>query len=128
MPDERPPEENGHGEAPPHVVGKVPPESGTRYSAWEIHDTVAESARAELERPLAALWWSAVAAGLLIAFSFLGGSFLGSLSDDPRFHHALVAAGYPLGFVIVVIGSAQLFTENTLDPILPLLEEPNRRT
>ena len=29
--------------------------------------------------------------------------------------------GYSVGFVIVVLGRQQLFTENTLTPILPLL-------
>jgi formate/nitrite transporter FocA (FNT family) len=30
----------------------------------------------------------------------------------------------PLGFIFVVLSSTQLFTENTLDPVLPLLEAP----
>jgi formate/nitrite transporter FocA (FNT family) len=34
--------------------------------------------------------------------------------------------GYSVGFVIVIIGSQQLFTENTLTPILPLLKRRTR--
>lgn len=33
--------------------------------------------------------------------------------------------GYPVGFLIVILGRQQLFTENTLTPVLPLL---HRRT
>jgi formate-nitrite transporter family protein len=36
--------------------------------------------------------------------------------------------GYPLGFLIVVIGRQQLFTENTLTAIIPLLSERNMKT
>jgi formate/nitrite transporter FocA (FNT family) len=111
----------------PHLVGHAPPESGTRYSAKEIHDTVAQAALDELNRPLAALWWSALAAGLLICFSLLGSAYLSSLSTNEGTQDALVAAGYPLGFLFVVLSSAQLFTENTLDPILPLLDSPTLR-
>jgi formate/nitrite transporter FocA (FNT family) len=116
-------EKNGEPEA--RIVGRAPPASGTRYSAKEIHDTVAEAAIDELHRPAMALWWSAVAAGLLICFSFLFGAFLSTLATDESWKRALAALGYPLGFVIVVLSSTQLFTENTLDPILPLLEAPS---
>jgi formate/nitrite transporter FocA (FNT family) len=105
-------------------VGRAPPASGTRYSAKEIHDTVVDAALDELGRPFPALWWSAFAGGLLIGFSFLAAAFLSTLSDDPRWQRALTAAGYPLGFIFVVLSSTQLFTENTLDPVLPLLESP----
>jgi len=36
--------------------------------------------------------------------------------------------GYPLGFLIVILGRQQLFTENTLTPILPLLRDKDRST
>jgi formate/nitrite transporter FocA (FNT family) len=111
-------------EAPRHLVGQEPPEAGTRYSAKEIHDTVVASANDELQRPIGALWWSALAAGFLISFSFIVAGFLSTLSADPAMKRLLAALGYPLGFVFVVLGSAQLFTENTLDPVLPLLERP----
>ena len=40
----------------------------------------------------------------------------------------LSAAGYPLGFLIVIIGRQQLFTEDTLTPIVPLLSHFDRST
>lgn len=101
--------------------------SGTRASAEEIHENVLTDARKELERPLAALGWSGLGAGLTIAFSSLAGAFLASLAP-PRLAGAATAAGYPLGFIFVVLARAQLFTENTLEPVLPLLEKPSGAT
>src|SRR4051794_22596040 len=44
------------------------PAVGTRFSSEEIHDNVLQAADAELERPMAALFWSALAAGLVIGW------------------------------------------------------------
>jgi len=99
--------------------------SGTRATAEEIHDNVLKDAKKELEKPVASLAWSGLDAGLAIAFSSLGGAFLASIAP-PHLAHAAGAAGYPLGFVFVVLARSQLFTENTLEPVLPLLEEPSR--
>jgi formate/nitrite transporter FocA (FNT family) len=100
---------------------------GTRMSADEIYDNVADAAEEELERPASALIWSAIAAGLTIGFSFFAAAFLSSLAPD-RFARAAAAAGYPLGFIFVVLARNQLFTENTLEPILPLLRQPTWTT
>ena len=99
------------------------PEKGTRLSAVEIHDNILAGATAEADRPSASLFWSALASGLVIAFSFLGAAFLSSLSESEPHKKALAAAAYPLGFIFVVIGRSELFTENTLQPVLPLLHE-----
>jgi len=101
--------------------------SGTRASAEEIHENVLTDAKKELRRPVAALAWSGLGAGLTIAFSSLGGAFLASLAS-PHLVHAARAAAYPLGFLFVVLARAQLFTENTLEPVLPMLEEPSSET
>lgn len=106
---------------------KKPRGTGTRASAEEIHENVLVDARKELRRPLAALGWSGLGAGLTIAFSSLGGAFLASLAP-PHLAHAARAAAYPLGFLFVVLARAQLFTENTLEPVLPMLEDPSAET
>jgi len=36
--------------------------------------------------------------------------------------------GYSLGFLVVMLGRQQLFTENTLTPILPLLHRKSWRS
>ena len=99
------------------------PAAGTRFSADEIYENVRIAAEKEMERPSAALLWSAVAAGLTIAFSFLAGAYLSTLVPE-HLAGAAAAAGYPLGFIFVVLARNQLFTENTLEPIIPFLNDP----
>jgi formate/nitrite transporter FocA (FNT family) len=103
-------------------------EAGTRLTAREIHDNILEPGEAELERPAAALWWSALASGLVIGFSFVGGAYAASLVEDPVLRHAAFSAVYPLGFIMVIMARSELFTENTLVPVIPLLEHRDRRT
>ena len=103
------------------------PEVGTRYSAEEIHDNVSEAAEEELQRPVSELAWSALASGPLLGFSFLAVAFLTSVFP-PSLHTAATAIAYPLGFVYVVHARHQLFTENTLEPVIPLLEKRDGET
>jgi formate/nitrite transporter FocA (FNT family) len=99
------------------------PESGTRLSAEEIHKNVLVQAEDEMKRPALDLFWSAVTAGLTIGWSFVGGAYVSSLAS-PDYRKAAQAALYPLGFVLVIIGRNQLFTENTLEPVIPVLDHP----
>lgn len=103
------------------------PQVGTRFSAEEIHDNVSEAAKEELDRPASELVWSALASGLLLGFSFLAVGFLTSLVP-PAYHTLATAIAYPLGFVYVVHARHQLFTENTLEPVIPLLEKRDGKT
>jgi formate/nitrite transporter FocA (FNT family) len=77
-----------------------------------------------MDRPAGELALSGLAAGLSIGFSFLGAALLSTrVAVDSR--PLAEAAAYPLGFIYVVLARHQLFTENTLEPVIPLLE---RRT
>lgn len=103
------------------------PQVGTRYSADEIHENVVTAAEDEMERGALELAFSGVASGLVIGFTFLATAFLTSkvsLANRP------VAAGiaYPLGFIFVVLSRHQLFTENTLEPVVPVLERRTLRS
>ncbi|HEU4629084.1 MAG TPA: formate/nitrite transporter family protein [Gemmatimonadaceae bacterium] len=102
------------------------PSVGTRLSAAEIHDNVKEAAKEEMRRPADELAWSALGAGLTMGFSFVAAAYLASLAPE-HLKHAASAAGYPLGFIFVVLARSQLFTENTLDPVIPLLHERSMR-
>jgi len=75
----------------------------------------------ELERSTSALAWSGLAAGLSMGFSFLVEGLLHSHLPDTSWRPLIATFGYTVGFVIVILGSQQLFTENTLTPIVPLL-------
>ncbi len=103
------------------------PESGTRLTAAEIHDNVREPAEKEIERPAAALLWSALASGLAIGFSFLAAAFASHLVSEP-YRVAAAAAAYPLGFIFVIMARSELFTENTLVPVVPFLERRDSET
>jgi formate-nitrite transporter family protein len=98
------------------------PTAGTLFSASEMHDHVIDAAEEELERPVLELLISAIASGLLVSFSFVSGAFL--VAHGPEAQKALLlAVAYPIGFAFVVLAQHQLFTENTLEPVLPLLEK-----
>lgn len=103
---------------------EIAPATGTRLSAGEIYENVRVAAEEELQRPTAALLWSALAAGLTIGFSLFAGAYLATLAPA-NFKGAAAAVGYPLGFIFVVLARSQLFTENTLEPIIPLLHRPS---
>jgi formate-nitrite transporter family protein len=98
---------------------------GTRLSVHEIHENVTTAAEEELERPAASLLWSALGSGLTISFSFVAGAYLASLVEGDAAKEAMVSLAYPLGFIYVVLARHQLFTEQTLEPVLPLLEHPS---
>ena len=103
------------------------PEEGTRLTAAQIHENVLRPAEHEIRRPALALLFSALAAGLVIGFSCLAAAFAASVVPEP-YKHAAAAAGYPLGFIFVIIARSELFTENTLVPIVPLLERRDLET
>lgn len=64
---------------------------------------------------------SGLAAGLSIGFSMVLQGELHAHLPDGAAVKTIAPFGYTAGFVIVVLGRQQLFTENTLTPILPLL-------
>lgn len=115
-------------ENPFHRGGAVDrPKSGTRFSATEIHDNVFGSAEDEAKRPTRSLLWSAVAAGLVMGFSFLATAFASYVVPEPEhLRRFAIAAAYPTGFIFVVMGRSELFTENTLRPVVPLLHYRDR--
>jgi formate/nitrite transporter FocA (FNT family) len=103
------------------------PESGTRLSALEIHENIRGPAVEELERPASSLLFSSLAAGMLIGFSFLATAFVSHYAPEP-YKHALASMAYPVGFMFVIMGRSELFTENTLEPVIPLLHKRDGET
>jgi formate/nitrite transporter FocA (FNT family) len=103
------------------------PETGTRLSALEIHENIRAPAEEELERPASSLFFSSLAAGMLIGFTFLSMSFVSHYAPE-ELKHPLASLVYPIGFMFVIMGRSELFTENTLEPIIPLLHRRDRRT
>lgn len=92
-------------------------------TAGEILETVVEDGRKELDRASAGLAFSGFAAGLNISFGAVAMAIVGSMTGGIGLAALLV---YPIGFLIVVIGRAQLFTENTVTPVVVVLSNRSR--
>ena len=88
-----------------------------------IYEVVRRLGEEEMERPLVSLWWSGVAAGLSISFSLLAEAILRTHLPDAPWRAPVEALGYSVGFLIVVLGRQQLFTESTITVVLPVLKE-----
>jgi formate/nitrite transporter FocA (FNT family) len=88
-----------------------------------IHEMVRAQGQKELERSFSGLAWSGLAAGLSIGFSFLMQAYLRAGLPEAPWARLVDAFGYSLGFLIVVLGQQQLFTETTLTALVPTLTE-----
>lgn len=90
-----------------------------------VFEAIRRDGEDELSRGFSALWWSGIAAGLAISTSVLCKGFLASILPQADWAAGISNLGYTVGFLIVILGRMQLFTENTITPILPLFLEPN---
>lgn len=100
-------------------------EARIAVSAPVVHEAIRHEGERELERSVSALAWSGLAAGLSMGFSLVAEGLLRSHLPDRPWRPLISKIGYPLGFILVIIGRQQLFTENTLTVILPLLANRN---
>ncbi len=89
--------------------------------AHVVYETIRREGEEELHRTASALAWSALAAGLSMGFSFIAEGLLMAYLPDRPWRPLISRAGYSVGFLIVILGRQQLFTENTLTVVLPLL-------
>ena len=96
--------------------------------AKELHRAVREEGQAELERPAASLLWSGLAGGLAITASLIAEAVLFQAVPSSSWSSLVVGLGYPLGFMIVVLGRMQFFTESTITAMLPLATRPSLNT
>lgn len=86
-----------------------------------VYEAIRREGEDELRRPAAALAWSGLAAGLSMGVSFITEALLMAHLPRQSWTPLVSRAGYSLGFLIVILGRQQLFTENTLTVILPLM-------
>ena len=93
-----------------------------------VHEVVREEGEVELRRSAYALAWSGFAAGGSMGFSFLALCMLRSGLPDEPWRRLVEGFGYSLGFVIVILGRQQLFTESTLTAVLPALTSRTLRS
>ena len=102
-------------------------ERSSRLSAPVIYEVLRREGEEEMERPLASLWWSGVAAGLSLSLSLLAQAVLRAHLPDAPWRELVSSLGYSVGFLVAVMARHQLFTENTITPVLPLAAKPTLR-
>lgn len=114
----------------PHLAREEREQAANHASpaALVIHEVVREEGEQELRKRPVAVWWSGLAAGMSMGFSFLCMAMLGSMLPDAPWRHAVASMGYTVGFVITILGRQELFTESTLTAFLPLLVRRDRAT
>lgn len=95
-------------------------------SPKQIFEVIRRDGVEELERPNRSLMWSGVAAGIMISLSVLGEAVFRTYLPDAPWSYLVENLGYSLGFLVVILGRMQLFTENTISTVLPVMQEPSR--
>ncbi|HEY8310592.1 MAG TPA: formate/nitrite transporter family protein [Gemmatimonadaceae bacterium] len=149
----RTPPEIGDARTPPKVGGAADTESGAgsgdslqektkrgsspaqedrdarerrEVSANVVHEAIRFEGEDQLNRSAWALFWSGLAAGLTMGFSLVGSGVLRAALPDTPWRFLIESLGYTVGFIFVVAGRQQLFTENTLTPVLPVFRRISR--
>lgn len=93
-----------------------------------IYEVVRRQGEEELRRPVSSLFWSGVAGGLTMMASVIAqGALAAKLPPGLPWRAPVVDLGYSLGFLIVVLGRMQLFTEQTIVAVLPIMRRPSWR-
>lgn len=111
------------GSDSPHLDEKQQKQAADRAPPGPlvIHEIVREQGEIELDRSFGGLAWSGLAAGLSIGFSMVAQAYLQSGLPDAPWRRLVAGFGYSLGFLIVVLGRQELFTETTLTALIPTL-------
>lgn len=92
-----------------------------------VYELVRQEGEDELSRPISSLWWSGLAAGLSIGFSVFAQAAIRANLPETDWRPLVDSWGYAVGFLIVILGRQQLFTEITLTATLPVLARPTWR-
>ncbi len=94
-------------------------------SAVVIYEVIRKAGDEELERPASGLFFSAFAAGIAVCASLIAVATIRADVPEARWSELVVAMGYTIGFVIVVLGNLQLFTEATVTAVVPVVAKPS---
>ena len=94
-----------------------------RPTADEIYEQVSRNARHELDRKALGLFISGIAGGITMGLTALSTSIVIAKLGQSQVSNFIADLLYPIGFIAVILGRAQLFTENTLYPVALMLAE-----
>jgi formate/nitrite transporter FocA (FNT family) len=101
----------------------MPEQDSTRRSAEQILEEVIENGRDELSRSTLGLLFSGFGGGISMGLTGLAVALALSYLGKGPVQEFVSFFFYPIGFIVVIIGRAQLFTENTLFPVVLVLDE-----
>lgn len=90
--------------------------------AMATHEHIRQEGEKEMERDAMALLWSAIAAGLSMGASLVAKGIFHVELDGVPGGYLLENLGYTFGFIIVIMARQQLFTENTVTAVLPVMQ------
>src|SRR6195952_5674276 len=96
-------------------------------SAKVVHEVVRLQGDEELSRPIQSLMFSGFSAGVAISTSIMVEASLHMRLPDAKWADLVAFLGYPVGFIIVILGKLQLFTESTVTAVLPFATHPTFR-
>lgn len=102
-------------------------ESARIPSAVVSHEIIRRHGLIELNRSSLALMWSGLAAGIVIGVSVIAKAVLQQPPIDGAARLLLGGLGYSVGFVLVILGRMQLFTESTITAVLPVATHPSAK-
>lgn len=94
-----------------------------RPTAIQIYEHVARNGRRELARSNTTLAISGIVGGLTMGLTGLSISAVTAQLGYSAFARFIAFLLYPMGFMAVILGRGQLFTENTLYPVALVLAE-----
>ncbi|SMO44179.1 formate/nitrite transporter family protein [Paracoccus laeviglucosivorans] len=94
--------------------------------AATVHELLRREGERELSREVFALFWSALAGGITMSLSLVARGIISANLPEIELGHLIEAAGYTFGFIFAIAAGQQLFTENTVTPVVPVLREPSR--
>ncbi|MFC7057059.1 formate/nitrite transporter family protein [Halovenus salina] len=97
------------------ATGKVLPD---KFSSDEVFQRIVADAEHEVTSNTRELFFSALAAGFAITITYLLYASMSAKADSS----VIAVLLYPLGFIYIIIGGYQLYTENTLPPVALTLE------
>ncbi|OHV13120.1 hypothetical protein BH688_02500 [Kushneria phosphatilytica] len=92
--------------------------------AAAVHQRLRIDGQKELSRDSMALLWSAIAAGISMSFSMVARGLLHAHLPPTDLGFLIECLGYTVGFVVVILARQQLFTENTVTAVLPVMSHP----
>ncbi|WP_130803862.1 formate/nitrite transporter family protein [Acinetobacter ihumii] len=101
---------------------KMAIEEHEKLSPRLVYEIIRKDGIEELERPAKALIFSGITAGIVISFSFVFKAILNAYLPEAKWAFLIENMGYTVGFVLVILGHMQLFTENTIATVVPLFK------